>query len=260
MFAALSPARRRFVLAVGVLVGVVLAASLGTVVVRALDDPDPVPQDDLGPVLMVPGYGGSPDDLEPLAAAVLEDGREVVLLPPVGDGTGDLEEQAEALGDVAAEFVDEGAPSVDVVGYSAGGVVARSWVADHGGGALARRVVTIGSPHHGTDLAQFALDAAGTCPEACVQLAPGSDFLRALNARDETPPGPEFVSIWSESDQVVTPPDSARIEGADNLTVQQTCPDSVASHGALPSDPVVTAVVLAALGADPFAPPADVSC
>lgn len=234
----------------------VLVAALAVVaVVRVGDDVVPVPQDEPGPVLLIPGYGGSTASLRGLAAVLEDSGRSVAVLPPVGSGTGDLDEQAEALGRAAERAVDDGAPSVDVVGYSAGGVVARAWVAEHGGGSLARRVLTIGSPHHGTDVARLALEAVGNCPPACRQLVPDSDFLRRLNSGDETPPGPAFVSVWSESDQVVVPTDSARLEGALNLTVQQLCPSARTGHGQLPDDGVVTAAALAALGPGPAEPP-----
>lgn len=72
-------------------------------------------------------------------------------MEPLGDGTGDLRGQAEHLGEVASRVQqDSGAASVDVVGYSAGGVVARLWVRDGGGADMARRVLTLGSPQHGT--------------------------------------------------------------------------------------------------------------
>jgi triacylglycerol esterase/lipase EstA (alpha/beta hydrolase family) len=143
---------------------------------------------------------------------------------------------------------------VDVVGYSAGGVIARLWAAD-GGAAVARRVITLGAPHHGTTLADLAGQVApAQCPEACRQLTTDSDLLARLNARDETPDGPTWVSIWTTQDQTVTPPDSARLDGALNLPVQAVCAAAEVGHGALPRDPLVQGMVLAELApGDPLA-------
>jgi triacylglycerol esterase/lipase EstA (alpha/beta hydrolase family) len=200
-------------------------------------------------VLLVPGYGGSVPALEPLARRLREEGRDAVVVPLPGDGTGDLAEAADVLAGAATEALARtGAESVDVVGYSAGGVVARLWVA--AGHAAVRRVVTLGSPQHGTTVADLAADAApGQCPEACTQLTTDSDLLADLNADDETPAGPTWVSIWTDTDQVVTPPESARLDGALDLPVQSVCPDARPAHGDLPRDPLVQAMVLAELAA-----------
>jgi triacylglycerol esterase/lipase EstA (alpha/beta hydrolase family) len=140
-------------------------------------------------------------------------------------------------------------------------VVARLWVRDDGGRSLARRVVTLGSPHHGTGLASLAGSLLpGQCPAACRELEPDSPLLAALNAGDETPDGPAWVSIWSTVDQVVTPPDSARLAGALDLTVQGVCPRSRVPHGQLPTDPVVQGMVLAELAATPPAPLSTADC
>ena len=113
-------------------------------------------QNRLGPVLLVPGYGGSTDSLRSLAARLVAAGRDATIVSLPGDGTGDLVAAADALGDQALAALDRtGAASVDVVGYSAGGVTARLWVAD-GGAALARRIITLGSPNHGTTVADLA--------------------------------------------------------------------------------------------------------
>ena len=205
----------------------------------------PVSQAKPGPVILVPGYGGSTGSLESLAAALRHEGKTVQVLQLPGDGRGDLNAQARALGQAATTWRHRGAPSVDVVGYSAGGVVARLWVRDDGGAAVARRVITLGSPHHGTDLAGLAGTVLPSeCPTACQQLEPGSDLLDALNAGDETPSGPTFVSIWTDLDAVVVPPSSARLDGALNITVQSVCRTDLVGHTGLPTDHAVQAMVV----------------
>jgi triacylglycerol lipase len=53
----------------------------------------------------------------------------VTLVDPPSGGTGDLRTQAQVLGTSAKSAIARAhAESVDVIGYSAGGVVARLWV------------------------------------------------------------------------------------------------------------------------------------
>ncbi len=246
--------RRRAAL-VGLLAVVALVALGLLLVARAGGG---VPQDEPGPVLLVPGYGGDTASLEPLAAALRASGRQARVVP-VGDGTGDLRDQAEQVARAADDAVAAGAPSVDVVGYSAGGVVARVWVADLGGGEQARRVVTLGSPHHGTTVASLgALLATGACPKACRQLAEGSDLLAGL---PEAPRGPVWTSVWTVDDEVVTPPDSAVLAGAVDVELQSVCPDARVAHGSLTRDPLAVGTVLTALGVPPLeAAPGPTDC
>ncbi len=251
----MSPRRRLFVAGLVLLLGLSFAV-VAVALVRSSDRPDLVGQDRPGPVLLVPGYGGSVVALDRLAAALRAAGRDATVVGLPGDGAGPLEDQATALGTAAQAALDAGAPSVDVVGYSAGGVVARLWVAEHGGTDQARRVVTLGSPQHGTDVAGLAaVLAPDSCPAACQELAPDSPLLGRLNRGDETPAGPLWVSIWTTDDQVVTPPASASLDGALDLAVQDVCPGRPVAHGELPTDPAVQALVLDALGvAAPSAP------
>jgi triacylglycerol lipase len=251
VLAGLSPARRRLVVGLLVLViAAVLAGGTALLVGRPSDAAggEPVSQGRPGPVLLVPGYGGSTAALQPLADRLAAEGRDTTVVDVPGDGTGDLGAAADVLGEAADAALERtGAGSVDVVGYSAGGVVARLWAAD-GGAAVARRIVTLGSPHHGTTLADLAGQLAPDCPDACRQLATGSPLLAGLNAGDETPEGPVWVSIWTAQDQTVSPPESARLDGALELPVQSVCADAQVSHGELPRDPLVQAMVLEQLG------------
>ena len=253
MLSGLAPARRRLALAVLalaaaglVVLGVVLASG------RTPARGTPAAQLRPGPVLLVPGYGGATAGLQSLADRLTAAGRDATVVRLPGDGTGDLSVSAKAVGTaVTAALARSGASSVDLVGYSAGGVVARLWVAD-GNADVVRRVVTLGSPHHGTDLADLAGDLApGRCPAGCAELATDSALLARLNAGDETPAGPTWVSIWTTQDDTVTPPDSARLSGALNLTVQSVCADARVSHGQLPTFPLVQQMVLSELRAGP---------
>ena len=261
MLDALSPQRRRLVL-VAACLGLLLISISAIAVIRARSNSaSSVRQSEPGPVLLVPGYGGNVNSLEPLAAALRSAGRPAIVVTPPGDGTGDLAAQAIHLSEVAEEAVqDRNAMSVDVIGYSAGGVVARLWVREQGGVDLARRVLTVGSPHHGTTQAALGAEFAGGCPPACEQLVPDSDVLRRLNAGDETPDGPLWATIRSTSDQVVTPVESAVLEGAVNIRIQDVCQTSTATHGDLPRDPVVLAALGSVLGVEPPRSPTGVRC
>ncbi|HEV7188204.1 MAG TPA: alpha/beta fold hydrolase [Blastococcus sp.] len=252
MLAGLSPARRRVVLGFLVLGLVVVAALVATAFPRSTPAHGEVAQGRPGPVLLVPGYGGSTGSLQPLAHVLTAAGRDATVVALPGDGTGDMHASAAALGRaVDATRRRTGAATVDLVGYSAGGLIARLWVAD-GHTDVVRRVLTLGSPHHGTSLADLAGDLApGRCPVACQQMASNSDLLATLNRGDETPTGPTWVSIWTTQDETVTPPESARLAGAVNLPVQSVCADARVGHGDLPRDPLVQQMVLAELAAGP---------
>lgn len=252
MLAGLSPTRRRRVVAaLSVAAAVVVAVvTLGLLVTRPSDGTGADPVARPGPVLLVPGYGGGTASLQALADRLRAAGRDATVVPLPGDGTGDLAQAAGAL-DAAARAALErtGEDSVDVVGYSAGGVVARLWVAD-GGAEVTRRVVTLGSPHHGTGLADLAAQVApAQCPEGCRQLTTDSPLLARLNTGDETPDPVSWVSVWTTGDTTVTPPESARLDGALNLTVQSVCADARVAHGQLPGDALVQGIVLAQLAA-----------
>ncbi len=239
----------------------VLVAGIGALIVSRVADSGSADQSRPGPVLVVPGYGGADAALDPLVAELRRKGRETVVYEPTDGGTGDLRVQARRLGELVDRTMEgAGTDSVDIVGYSAGGVVARLYVRDEGGASVVRRVLTVGSPHHGSDLASLAAEAAGGCPTACKQLATGSDLLRRLAAGDETPDGPRWITVRTADDRIVTPSDSAVLDGALNIEVQELCAAATTSHGALPGDPVVLATVRSALAATAPRVPRNVTC
>jgi triacylglycerol lipase len=249
-----SPRRRMLVvaLAVAVVLGVVAAAV--AVGLGRPAGPGPLAPAET-PVLVVPGYNGTPASVGTLAARLRAAGRRVEVVELPDRGTRDLRASARALG---AAVERTGAVRVDLVGYSAGGVVVRLWLADPVRALRARRVVLLGVPNHGTELAgaAAALDP-GLCGSIC-QLAPGSGLLAELNRGDETPPGPRFFSIWTALDQTVVPPATAALDGAANIRVQDVCPSARLGHGDLVTSPLALGLVVEALeGTLPDRPGAD---
>jgi triacylglycerol lipase len=259
----LSARRRVFVAGVALLAVAAAGVAAVTAGGHLIGEP-PAPrglprQDRPGPVLLVPGYGGSTASLRGLARAIRATGRSATVLHLPGNGTGDLSQDAAVLNAAVSQALRAGAPSVDVIGYSAGGVATLLWAREDDGRARARRIVTLGSPFHGTVLAGTAAGfAPGACPVACQQLVPGSSLLAGLDAR--VPAGLPWLSLWTTDDATVSPPDSARLAGAVNVPVQSICPGQRISHSQLPTSPAVTAMVLGAIGPGPVRRPDPADC
>jgi pimeloyl-ACP methyl ester carboxylesterase len=264
---ALSPRRRWFVVLSLIVVLAGVCAAVAPSVVADLSDKPPSPsssgypaQDRLGPVLLVPGYGGDTGSLSLLAARVRATGRQATVVSLPDGGIGDIATQAGVLNGYVNDAL-RGAPSVDLVGYSAGGVVTLQWLAQYQGASKVRRVVTFGSPFQGTTLASAgaALDPA-VCPAACQQLIPGSSLLTRLADKVPNTGHPPWLSLWTTQDQTVVPPESARLGGATNVPLQSVCPDDRSAHGDLPTDDLVIGLVLRDLGSAPPVTPSAADC
>ena len=252
-----SPRRRVLVVALSLVVGLAALAALAAGLGRPAGPAEPFDPAET-PVLVVPGYNGSPESVGTLAARLRSAGRRVVVVDLPDRATGDLRASATAL---AAAVDRTGAARVDLVGYSAGGVVIRLWLADPARALRARRVVLLGAPNHGTELAGGAAAALGPglCASIC-QLAPGSGLLAELNRGDETPPGPQFFSIWTAQDQTVIPPATATLEGAANIRVQDVCPSARLGHGDLVTSSLALGLVVEALDGTLPDPPGPADC
>jgi triacylglycerol lipase len=259
----LSPRRRVFAAGLAAVLAV-LAGVVTVIMIRATGGSGQAasvpPQDRPGPVLLVPGYGGSTGALSVLASRIRSTGRQATVMHLPGNGTGSLIADASVLNAAVTSALRQGAPSVDVIGYSAGGVVVLLWEREDGGVYKARRVVTLGSPFHGAAIAAAGeAFVPGACPAACQQLVPGSSLLRQLDAAT-APARLPWLSLWSTGDKTVTPPDSARLAGAINVPIQSVCPALQVSHSQLPTNPAVTAMVLGAIGPGPVRRPAAPDC
>jgi len=110
-------------------------------------------------------------------------------------------------------FVDEvraatGAESVDVIGHSMGGVVARYYVTFAGGDGPVRHLITLGSPHAGTDVSGMGVG------HPTRELVLGSKLCTRLAAAPP-PRHTRMTSIWSRADALVPGGRQPPIPGAE---------------------------------------------
>jgi len=95
-----------------------------------------------------------------------------------------------------------GGGRIDLVAHSMGGLVARFYLQQLGGARRVDRLITLGTPHHGTHAATFI-------PAALVrQLLPDGPFIRRLNALP-APEGLQTLSVVAGRDLLIQPVESA---------------------------------------------------
>jgi pimeloyl-ACP methyl ester carboxylesterase len=120
-----------------------------------------------------------------------------------------------------------GQPPV-LVCHSMGGLVARAWLAATPGAAeRVQRVITIGSPHHGTWLSRFSHVPNGQ------QMRRNHDWLASLSAREHAAsetPYRGFTCWYSNADNIVFPASTAMLAGADNRHVPGVAHVALAFH------------------------------
>ncbi len=107
-------------------------------------------------------------------------------------------------------MADTGASKVDVVVHSMGGLSSRYYLKFLNGASNVDAWVSLGSPNHGTDTANFCFDAS------CYEMRIGSSYLKNLNSGDETPGDTRYRTWRSPCDTVINPDDSVKLKGATN--------------------------------------------
>ena len=103
---------------------------------------------------------------------------------------------------------------VVIVAHSMGGLAVRHWLTQPGAADAVHRVVTIGTPHHGTWTARF-----GSTDNAC-DMRVDSPLLQFLAAHEPAGLHRRFTCFYSHCDNIVFPPSTGCLEGADNRHVQ----------------------------------------
>ena len=108
-----------------------------------------------------------------------------------------------------------GLPPV-LVGHSMGGLAARAWLRTLAQPPAQRvyRILTLGTPHHGTWPARFSHTTNG------MQMRLDSPWLQALAASEGAAQRALFSCWYSDCDNIVYPTRSATLDGADNHLLQ----------------------------------------
>lgn len=157
---------------------------------------------------------------------------------PTG-GTAPVPQSADEL----SAFVDEvlavtGSDEVDLVGHSQGGMMPRYYMKNLGGAAKVNHLVGLSPSNHGTDVIGLArLPGVPTV----LRLGLGdsvrdqmfdSEFIAELNADGETQPGVEYTVIQTRYDEIVTPHESAFLDGPNvtNVLLQDGCAVNATDH------------------------------
>jgi len=162
------------------------------------------------PIILVHGYAMSRANFLPLALRLARAG----LGPVIGFEYWSLGKTASAAKKLGA-LVDEvrartGAETVDIIGHSMGGVVGRYYVALGGGDGVVANLITLGSPHAGTEASAVGIG------RPIRELLGGSTLLTRLAAAP-APTRTRITVIWSRGDALVPGARQARLSGAHEL-------------------------------------------
>ncbi|MBT2639604.1 triacylglycerol lipase [Bacillus sp. ISL-39] len=194
------------------------------------------------PVVFVHGFTGSSSSFDNMKEWLISQGWPSNYLYAIqySDTTGSSVDNAYELQTFVKNVLRQTkASKVDIVAHSMGGLSTRYYVKYLEGAQNVDDIVTLGSPHHGTNSSYF-----GLWTEGAREMVPGSAFLNELNSVDETPNGSDTsaviqcTSIYSSADTVINPYTSSIIEGAENIEI------SGVSHSGLLTDSTVRPLIL----------------
>ena len=154
------------------------------------------------PLVLVHGLWDTPRLFEPLRAALAER-RTPLLVPHLPHGLGwvPLPQLAERLGAEIERALGPAQP-LDLLGFSMGGVIGRTWIQLLGGAQRTRRFISVASPQNGT---LAALPWPRRLLAGVADMKPGSPLLQRLNADLEPLRRVSCCSFYCPFDLTVVP-------------------------------------------------------
>lgn len=178
------------------------------------------------PVVLVYGMGCSAATWDTWRRSLTEDGFRVHVLDLPRNNMGSARDAARALAtDIEAIRAERGGcEQVQLVGFSFGGIVSRAYMQLLDGRDHVERLVTVATPHHGSNLAPTARrlrrsPIARRMNQATKELGRDSELLATLaSGWDAGTDGPRCTSIYAPAfDGFVSPWTSPELPGATNV-------------------------------------------
>ena len=166
------------------------------------------------PVLMIPGIYCNAAVWWWMRRRLSRSGLHTVVInlePPLASIDDFAEQLAEHIERVCAET---GAEQVVLLGHSMGGIVARAYLQRFGDRGRVGKVITLATPHHGSELARLAVGADGR------QLRRGNPWLARLNESESVASRVPLVSLFTWQDNFVAPQHSSMLANATNVGLQ----------------------------------------
>lgn len=162
------------------------------------------------PIVLVHGIGDNHTIFAMLGRELRRRGFTSLWTFDYGLLTADVRSTARRLADLVVRVSAETEyDRVHIIGHSLGGLVARYFVQRLGGDTLVDTLVTLGTPHQGTQAARLA-----SALPLVRQLTPDSDLMREL-AESADGCQTRFVAFHTDLDHLIVPGWRARLEHPD---------------------------------------------
>ncbi len=165
------------------------------------------------PVAIIQGYGAPTFTNLPIKLRLQNDHFQVFDVPLPGLNTQDIRHSAQTVADTVLSLQKKtGAPKLDLIGVSMGGLIGLYYIRKLEGVKHIRRFISLGTPFYGTTFASIAHFISGQSAPGAEQMRIGSDFMRELHEQEPTADC-EVVSILARGDLFVTKK-SAHLRGS----------------------------------------------
>lgn len=190
------------------------------------------------PVLLVHGYGCNSGFWKSLSAIfrTAEISHRAVNLEPVFTSIDAYVPLLER--EIGLLCQASGKDRLTIVAHSMGGLAIRAYL-QHSHDSRIAKVITLGTPHHGTALAHYSMGV--NCRQmswrGSAENGVPSAWLQQLGSLESPARRAIFVSIYSWHDNIVAPQTSCHLPGATNISLHGV------GHVAMSSDPAVCALI-----------------